>query len=46
MEPYGTGSDMLQIQLEIINNGPVESGFAVGEDFLHYKSGTSIHLLQ
>ena len=29
----------LQIQREIIENGPVQTGFEVYEDFLHYKSG-------
>ena len=40
MKPYGISSEILQIQLEIMNNGPVEACFAVYEDFLHYKSGT------
>jgi len=29
----------LQIQRELIENGPVQTGFEVYEDFLHYKSG-------
>ena len=46
MEPYGINSKILQIQLEIMTNGPVEACFSVYEDFLHYKSGTLLHLLQ
>ena len=30
---------MNQIQLELINNGPVEAAFTVFEDFPNYKSG-------
>ncbi len=29
----------LQIQRELMENGPVQTGFEVYEDFLHYKSG-------
>jgi len=29
----------LQIQREILENGPVQTGFEVYEDFLHYKKG-------
>jgi len=29
----------LQIQREIMENGPVQTGFEVYEDFLHYKTG-------
>jgi len=29
----------LQIQREILENGPVQTGFQVYEDFMHYKNG-------
>ncbi|CAD5211227.1 unnamed protein product [Bursaphelenchus xylophilus] len=31
------------IKAEIYNNGPVEAGFSVFEDFVHYKSGVYQH---
>ncbi|XP_018567776.1 cathepsin B-like [Anoplophora glabripennis] len=36
---YRVPDDATQIQLEILTNGPVESGYYVYEDFLSYKSG-------
>lgn len=35
--------DVDTIQLELMNNGPMEAGFLVFEDFLHYKSGVYQH---
>ena len=36
---YSIKRDVNQIQLELINNGPVEAAFTVFEDFPNYKSG-------
>jgi len=36
---YSIGSDVSQIQTEIMSNGPVEADFVVYEDFLTYRSG-------
>ncbi|KAJ8965343.1 hypothetical protein NQ317_018796 [Molorchus minor] len=36
---YSIEPEVSQIQLEILNNGPVEASFAVYEDFVSYKSG-------
>ena len=37
---YSIKRDVKQIQLELMNNGPVEAAFTVFEDFPNYKSGT------
>lgn len=36
---YSVSSNVNQIQVEILQNGPVEGAFTVYEDLLHYKSG-------
>lgn len=36
---YKVGSDERQIQLEILQNGPVEVSIRIYKDFLHYKKG-------
>ncbi|XP_040571920.1 cathepsin B [Lepeophtheirus salmonis] len=41
---YSVKSDPKQIQLEIMNNGPVEAAFSVYSDFLNYKSGVYRHV--
>jgi len=40
---YAVGSDVDQIQTEIMTNGPVEACFDVYDDFLSYKSGVYQH---
>jgi len=34
----------LQMQKEIMTNGPIQTGFMVYEDFMHYKSGIYKHV--
>jgi cathepsin B len=36
---YRVHNDVKAIQLEILNNGPVQTTFLVHTDFLTYKSG-------
>jgi len=40
---YSVASQVEQIQAEIFKNGPVEGGFSVYADFVHYKSGVYVH---
>ena len=39
---YGIGSEVSQIQKEIMTHGPVEGAFTVYADFPTYKSGTRV----
>ncbi|XP_023332294.1 cathepsin B isoform X2 [Eurytemora carolleeae] len=41
---YSIKRDVKQIQLELMNNGPVEAAFTVFEDFPNYKSGVYQHV--
>ncbi|CAH8429111.1 unnamed protein product [Schistosoma haematobium] len=41
---YNVASEEISIMKEILLNGPVEGGFYVYEDFLHYKSGVYKHI--
>lgn len=41
---YSVKRDVKQIQLELMNNGPVEAAFTVFEDFPNYKSGVYQHV--
>merc|ERR1719348_2710580 len=41
---YSIKRDEKQIQLELLNNGPVEGAFTVFEDFPNYKSGVYQHV--
>ncbi|CAG9864170.1 unnamed protein product [Phyllotreta striolata] len=41
---YYIGSNVQQIQTEIMKNGPVEAAFTVYADFLSYKSGVYQHV--
>jgi len=41
---YSIKRDVRQIQLELLNNGPVEGAFTVFEDFPNYKSGVYQHV--
>jgi len=41
---YSIKRDVKQIQLELLNNGPVEAAFTVFEDFPNYKSGVYQHV--
>lgn len=41
---YSVPQTEIQIQLEILTNGPVEAAFDVYEDFLTYKSGVYEHI--
>jgi len=41
---YAIGSEVSQIQTEMLKNGPVQATFTVYEDFLSYKSGVYKHL--
>ena len=36
---YSIKRDEKQIQMELMNNGPVEAAFTVFDDFPNYKSG-------
>jgi len=40
---YGIKDNIVDIQTEIMTNGPVEAAFSVYEDFLTYKSGVYKH---
>ena len=41
---YGLSASESQIMHDILTNGPVEAGYDVYEDFLHYKSGIYVHI--
>jgi len=41
---YSIRRDVKQIQVELMNNGPVEAAFTVFEDFPNYKSGVYQHV--
>jgi len=41
---YSIKRDVKQIQLELMNNGPVEAAFTVFEDFPNYKTGVYQHV--
>jgi len=41
---YSVSSKVEDIQTEIMTNGPVEGGFSVYADFVHYKSGVYKHV--
>jgi cathepsin B len=41
---YTVGGSVIQIQTEILTNGPVEASYEVYEDFLSYKSGVYQHV--
>ncbi|KAG8301347.1 cathepsin B-like isoform X2 [Homalodisca vitripennis] len=43
-ESYQVESIVESIQQEILNNGPVQAGFTVYEDFLSYKTGVYQHV--
>ena len=40
---YGLPMNESQIMYDIMTNGPVEAGYWVFEDFIHYKSGVYVH---
>ncbi|XP_074038903.1 cathepsin B isoform X2 [Leptinotarsa decemlineata] len=44
-ESYTVSSEVTQIQLEIMRNGPIVGTFDVYEDFLSYKSGVYQHVV-
>ncbi|XP_046650908.1 cathepsin B-like [Daphnia pulicaria] len=41
---YRIANDVRAIQLEIMENGPVQANLRIYEDFLHYKSGVYRHV--
>jgi cathepsin B len=41
---YGISRQNEKIQMELMNNGPIEAAFTVYEDFLNYKSGVYQHI--
>jgi len=41
---YSIKNNVQQIQMELMNNGPVEAAFTVFEDFPNYKSGVYQHV--
>jgi len=41
---YSVKRDEKQIQMELMNNGPVEAAFTVFDDFPNYKSGVYQHV--
>ena len=41
---YSIKSDVKQIQVELMTNGPAEAAFTVFEDFVNYKSGVYQHV--
>lgn len=42
---YRIPNDVRSIQLEILENGPVQANLRVYEDFLNYKSGFGFYKL-
>jgi len=40
---YSVGSHVVEIQNEMLTNGPVQASFNCYEDFIHYKSGVYKH---